>query len=102
MVRCLDCDGVTPLCDRCLEAKVQQMCGHAMARGYAWGEKIARLYGATAPPWPDFGGRARALAMAKVAELATDERLLERLAMHCWADAKRRYERLRSPTSPAT
>lgn len=101
MVRCLDCDAVPPLCDRCVEAKESQLKGTAMARGYAWGEAVARRLGPKAPAWPDFGGRARVLAMAKVAELAGDERLLERLAMHCWADAKRRYERLRGVERPS-
>lgn len=95
MVPCPDCDGVAPLCDACLDARDAQLRGTARARGYAWGEKIARQLGPTAPPWPPFSGRAKAIALAKVAELAADRRLIDRLAAHCWADAERRYEKLR-------
>jgi hypothetical protein len=98
VISCLDCGGEPPLCDLCVNDKYAHMAGTAGARGYAWGQEVAGKVGckvAVLPPWPSFAGKARAIALTKVVDLAPDERLRERLAQVCWANARRRYERLR-------
>jgi len=103
VIACLICGDEPPLCDACVDDKFSYMCGTAAARGYGWGQEVATKLGGRTnrlPPWPDFEGKARAIARRKVADLTADERLLERLARACWADARRRYERLRVELAP--
>jgi len=98
VIACLTCGGEPALCDTCVDDKYAHMSGTAAARGYGWGQEVATKLGRSSkplPPWPEFEGKARAIAMRKVTDLTDDERLLERLARACWADARRRYERLR-------
>jgi len=98
VIACPDCEGVSPLCDRCVDEKFDQLCGTAGARGYAWGQQVAaelERRGRTLPPWPAFAGRCREIAMRKIAGLVDDARLLQQLAQACWKDARRRYEQLR-------
>jgi len=92
---CDVCGREPPLCDRCVDDALATQAGHAAARGYAWGQRVARMLGATRRRWPtwDASERVRQLARAKVADLALDERVLDRLARCCAAEAERAYTR---------
>jgi len=93
MLDCTVCDHEPPLCDRCVDDDLAALGRHAAARGYAWGQRVARSVGAHRQPWPtwDASPRLQKLAREKVADLARDARLLERLAQRCAAEAAHAY-----------
>jgi len=73
--------------------------GAAAARGYAWGERVARTLRAqrrALPPWPGWtSSKVRSIARRLVRGLgSTDD--TDELARICELEAARRYERLRS------
>lgn len=45
-----------------------------------------------ARPWPPFEGKARAIALRKVADLGGDVATREERARHCWERAREEYE----------
>jgi hypothetical protein len=65
--------------------------GTAGARGAHWGAGVARRIGSSRP-WPPFEGKARAIALRKVADLGGDDVTREARARHCWGRAKEEYE----------
>jgi hypothetical protein len=65
--------------------------GTAGARGAHWAAEVIRRVG-RARPWPPFEGKARAIALRKVADLGGDVDVLEARALHCWERAKETYE----------
>lgn len=68
--------------------------GCAALRGERWGESVARRVG-TRRPWPAFEGRAREVALRKVADLSRDPELLELLAAELAQWAARRWGEIR-------
>ena len=79
--------GYAPLCDACLEQHLQWHRGVAQCRGEGWARAIANVCPIDVP-WPRTE-RARQIARRKVADLASDERLLELLADECELGAER-------------
>ncbi len=69
------------------------MRGTAAVRGELWSEKVARLV-PSGKPWPAHEGRAADIARRKVADLASDPRLAELLAVELAKWAARRWARL--------
>lgn len=65
--------------------------GTAGARGAHWAADVIRRVG-RARPWPPFEGKARAIALRKVADLGGDAVTREARARHCWERAKEEYE----------
>ena len=88
---CSTCRGAPPLCDACLDQRLAWHLGYARAAGQRWGEAVHRAR--PGQPWPtwDESPRLRALAHAKVAEVADDPRLAEALARACAQAAARAY-----------
>lgn len=79
------------LCDTCLEVSYGQLAGVAMRRGDVWAERVIRDGRDRRLPWWPHEGAARARARAIVAELGRDDRLIERLAAACAAQAAKRW-----------
>ena len=86
MTSCSHCQGVPPLCDACVDQRLAWHLGYARAAGQRWGAAVRQ----TRPghPWPTWEGspRLRQLALAKIADVADDERVRDALARAC-ADA---------------
>jgi hypothetical protein len=74
------------LCDRCLEDAFGQFKGIAACRGEAWARDVARKV-RREMPWPSFEGKAKAMAIGRVADMTRDARLREKLAaeLAAWA-----------------
>lgn len=94
------CAKQPPLCDDCVDNAVRTLAGVAMSRGYTWGQQtraVMRTRGRSPERWPAFdeSPKVRAIASRKVQDIAKDERLRERLARLCAADAARVYEKKR-------
>ncbi len=90
MLRCEDCTGSAPLCDRCLAQRLSWLAGNVRALGERWGVRVRRA--SAVGPWPAWGDpraeRMQAVARRKVAALAGgDDRLEELLAKECAAAA---------------
>ncbi len=81
------CDQCTldRLCDVHLDGMLACLRGVAALRGELWAESVARRAGRDRP-WPT-GEKPHAIAVRKVADLARDVRLVEKLADHAerWA-----------------
>lgn len=95
MIACTTCGARPPLCDACVSATVAAMRGHARARGMSWAMAVAERVSPSSRPWPAYEGRAAAIARAKVADLARDERVLEEMAVEAYEDARRFWNRQR-------
>jgi len=85
--------GCSPLCDRCIADKLGHLAGVAQCRGEVWSRAVADRIGIT-QPWPRTA-KARSIALGKVADLARDERLRERLADQLELGAARWWDRQR-------
>jgi hypothetical protein len=84
------------LCDACLETAFSQMRGIAACRGESWSHDVARKV-SREMPWPSFEGKAKAMAIGRVADMTRDTRLREKLAAElaawaakAWATAEER------------
>lgn len=88
----LCCPRSDSLCDRCIADALAQMSGVAACRGEFWAMKVSERC-AIRRPWPPYEGRCRELALRRVFDLASDERLREQLAMLVVKWASRWWER---------
>jgi hypothetical protein len=67
--------------------------GTAGARGAHWAADVIRALGDARPSsWPPFEGKARAIALRKVADLGGDQATREARARHCWERARETYD----------
>ena len=73
------CPDRAALCDRCIADVFAQLRGVAACRGEVWAMDLARRVPRT-QPWPSGSDQVNAIARTKVADLARDPKLLERLA----------------------
>lgn len=90
MLSCLTCGGTSPLCSRCVDERVESLRGAARARGISWAMRVAAKLGDRAPAtWPPYAGKCRARAEQLVDGLHSDERVIERLAVEAYEDARR-------------
>jgi len=85
--------GCDPLCDLCVEEKFGQLSGVAQSRGEFWARSIAEVIPMDRP-WPH-SDRTRAIAMRKVNDLTSDERLRGLLATEVEIGACRYWNRAR-------
>jgi hypothetical protein len=85
--------GCDPLCDFCVEEKFSQLSGVVQSRGETWARNIAKVIPMTRP-WPHTE-RTRAIALRKVSDLTTDERLRSKLATEVEIGACRWWNRAR-------
>ena len=85
--------GCSPLCSFCIDEQFGQLSGAAQSRGEQWARNIARVVPMD-KPWPHTA-RTRAIALKKVADLTTDHRLRELLAVEVEIGACRWWNRAR-------
>jgi len=82
------------LCDRCLADALAHLRGVAACRGEFWASRVAARV-TSRSHWPAYDEpRCRRIARAKVADLASDARLLDELARIAHAWASRRWNEL--------
>ncbi|MCB9564208.1 MAG: hypothetical protein H6708_27775 [Kofleriaceae bacterium] len=99
MIECATCGAMPPVCDRCIEARLASLRGVAASRGMRWADGVrVRMPMRRAPSrWPGWSAsdRVREIARRKVAGPTHDDRLAERLAEVCAAEAARWWSRRR-------
>jgi hypothetical protein len=85
------------LCPPCLERTVYWLGGGARVWGGRWAESVAdRRPELLARPWPPAEGRAREIALHKLAQLSRDPRALEVLLERHQEGAERAWARLQA------
>lgn len=87
------CMGRPPRCAWCFDRAIERHGGAAGIRGRQWAKRVADQVG-TSKPWPPMtktGGIARRL----VADMTTDPRILEALAIRCHLGARDLWLELR-------
>lgn len=89
---CATCHDATGPCDACGgSASREALMGVAGTRGRYWACDVIRALGRP-KPWPPFEGRAREIALRRVADLGGDDATRELRARHCWEQARAEYE----------
>jgi hypothetical protein len=100
------CRGKSPRCGVCASQALQYHRGTLDERALDWAERSARARwdGKTWPPaparWPPRQGRVADIAAAKVADLARDPGIAERLAVALHLRAKGLWERWQRDPAP--
>jgi hypothetical protein len=88
------------LCAACLDRALLWHSGMAAVWGGTWAESVAERHPELlVRPWPPAEGRAREIAVRKLAELAADPRVIEHLLEQHHAGAVRAWARLQSLTA---
>jgi hypothetical protein len=83
--------GCDPMCDVCVGEHIAWHKGVAQCRGENWARAVARVI-PIERPWP-ISERSRAIARRKVADLASDARLVDLLADEVLEGAARWWNR---------
>ncbi len=93
---CSACSKKPPLCDVCVDEGAMHMGGTAGARGWQWAQRMTRSIDPATSAWLDYDGApaTREHALHLVGDLTADDRLREKLARRCWAEARHRWEML--------
>ena len=88
------CTDGSEWCDTC-GGRSGPLLGTAGCRGAVWADDVARKVG-TARAWPEYRGKALAIAIGKVLDLTRDARARDGLARHCHKRAGERWLELQA------
>lgn len=89
---CARCHDQPVTCDACGGSSSREaLLSTAGCRGRYWAADVIAAVGHERP-WPPFAGKARAIALRKIADLGGDDVTREARALYCWERAKDEYE----------